>query len=51
MMMMFTYKKVYNEGVKKSDPTQKFRPAKGISKRVNIQILKDTVITEQSKNK
>jgi hypothetical protein len=41
MMMMFTLKG-YNEGVTKSDPTQKCRSAKGISKRVNIKITKDT---------
>jgi hypothetical protein len=41
LMMMFTY----NEGVTKSNPTQKCRPAKGISKRVNIQIIKDADIT------
>jgi hypothetical protein len=28
----------YNEGVTKSNPTQKCRPAKDISNRVNIQI-------------
>jgi hypothetical protein len=50
MMMMFT-KKDYNEGVTKSDPTQKYRPVKGISKRINIQIIKDTDITEQPNNK
>jgi hypothetical protein len=32
-------KKDYNKGVTKSNPTQKCRPAKGISKRVNIQTL------------
>jgi hypothetical protein len=31
--------------------TQKCRPAKGISERVNIQIIKDTDITEQPNNK
>jgi hypothetical protein len=49
-MMMFTSKD-YNEGIIKSHPTQKCRPAKGISKRVNIQMIKDTDITEQPKNK
>ncbi len=44
-------KKDYNKGVTKSNPTQKCRPAKGISKRVNIQIIKDTDITEQPNNK
>jgi hypothetical protein len=29
-------KKDYNEGVTKSNPTQKCRPAKGMSKKVNI---------------
>jgi hypothetical protein len=33
-------KKDYNEGVTKSNPTKKCRPAKGISKKVNIQIIK-----------
>jgi hypothetical protein len=50
IMMMFTYKD-YNEGVTKSYPTQKCRPAKGISKRVDIQIIKDTDIREQPNNK
>jgi hypothetical protein len=45
------YLKKYKEGVRKSNPTQKWRPAKGISKRVNIQIIKDTDITEQPNNK
>jgi hypothetical protein len=40
-------KKDYNEGVIKSNPTQKCTPAKGISMRVNIQIIKDTDITDQ----
>jgi hypothetical protein len=44
-------KKDYNEGVTNSNPTQKCRPAKGISKRVHIQIIKDTDITEHSNNK
>jgi hypothetical protein len=35
----------------KSNPTQKCRPAKGISKRGNIQILKGTDIIEQPNNK
>jgi hypothetical protein len=39
-------KKDYNEVVTKSNPKQKCRPAKGISKRVNIQRVKDTNITE-----
>jgi hypothetical protein len=30
----------------KSNPIQKCRPAKGISMRVNIQIIEDTDITE-----
>jgi hypothetical protein len=38
-------------GVTKSSPTHKCRPAKGISKRVNVQIIKDTDITEQPTNK
>jgi hypothetical protein len=33
--------KDYNEGVTKSISTQKCRPAKGIIKRINIQIIKD----------
>jgi hypothetical protein len=40
-----------NEGVTKSNPTQKCRPAKGTSKGVNIQIIKDTDIKEQPNNK
>jgi hypothetical protein len=36
MMMMMSLKKDYKEGVTKSNPTQKGRPAKGISKRVDI---------------
>jgi hypothetical protein len=32
-------KKNYNEGVTKSNPTERCRPTKGISKRVNIQII------------
>jgi hypothetical protein len=44
-MMMFTLKKDYNEGVTKSNPTQKQKPAKGISKRVNIQIIRNTELT------
>jgi hypothetical protein len=47
-MMIFTD---YNEGVTKSDPSQKCRPAKGISERVNIRIIKDTNLTEQPNNK
>jgi hypothetical protein len=31
------------------NPTQKYRPAKGISKRVKIRIIKDTDVTEQPK--
>jgi hypothetical protein len=46
MMMMFTLKKL-QRGHTKSNPKQKCRPAKGISKRVNIQIIKDTDISEQ----
>jgi hypothetical protein len=38
MMMMYTQKD-YNEGIINSNPTQKCRPAKGISKRVNIQMI------------
>jgi hypothetical protein len=38
-------KKDYNKGVIKSNPKQKCRPAKGISKRVNRLIIKDTDIT------
>jgi hypothetical protein len=37
--------------VTKSNPTQKCRPAKGKSKRINIQIIKDTNIAEQPNNK
>jgi hypothetical protein len=44
-------KKVTTSGVTKFNPTQKCRPAKGIGKRVNIQIIKDTDITEQPNNK
>jgi hypothetical protein len=40
-------KKNNNKDVTKSNPTQKYRPAKGISKRVNIQIIKDIDRTEQ----
>jgi hypothetical protein len=40
-------KKITTRCVTKSNPTQKCRPAKGISKRVNIQIIKDTDIIEQ----
>jgi hypothetical protein len=46
-MMIMLFKIDYNEGVAEFHPTQKCRSAKGISKRVNIQILKDTDITEQ----
>jgi hypothetical protein len=49
MMMMFTLKKGYNEGVKKSNPTPKRRPAKGISKRVNIQIITNTYYSDSKK--
>jgi hypothetical protein len=35
----------YNEGVAKSNPTQKCRPTKGRSKRVNIQIIKDLTLS------
>jgi hypothetical protein len=34
----------FNEGVTKSNPTKKCRPAKGISKRVKIQLIKDVTI-------
>jgi hypothetical protein len=44
-------KKDYNKSVTKSNPTQKCRPAKGISKGVNIEIIKDTDIREQPNNK
>jgi hypothetical protein len=40
--MMTVALKDYNEGVTKSDPTQKYRPAKGIIKRVNMQIMKNS---------
>jgi hypothetical protein len=40
-------KTITTRGAKKFNPTQKCRPAKGISKRVNIQIIKDNDITEQ----
>jgi hypothetical protein len=33
------FKKITTRDVPKSDPTQKCRPAKGISKRVNVQII------------
>jgi hypothetical protein len=42
-------KEDYNEDVIKFN--QKCRPAKGISKRVNVHIIKDTDITEQPNNK
>jgi hypothetical protein len=35
---MFPQKILQREGVTKSNPTQECRPAKAISKRVNIQI-------------
>jgi hypothetical protein len=44
--MMMMIKKNYNEGVTKSNPTQKCRLAKGMSKIFKIQIIKDTDITE-----
>jgi hypothetical protein len=47
----FYFKKITTRGVTISNPTQKCRPAKGISKKVNIQIIKDTDITEQPNNK
>jgi hypothetical protein len=50
MMMMFTQKN-YNKDVTKSNPTQKCRQAKGVSKTVNIQIIKDIDMIEQPKNK
>jgi hypothetical protein len=50
MMMMFTLKRLQQEGVTKSNPTQKCRPAKGISKRVSIQTIKDIYVTEQFNN-
>jgi hypothetical protein len=50
MMMMFYLKKITTRGFTKSNPAQKCRPAKGISKRVNIQIIKDTDIIEQPNN-
>jgi hypothetical protein len=43
-------KKDYNEGVTKSNPTQKCRLARGISVRVNIQITKNTDVTKQPNN-
>jgi hypothetical protein len=43
-------KKLQREGVTKSYPTQECRPAKGISKRVNKQIIKDTDITYTAVN-
>jgi hypothetical protein len=51
MMIMMLLKKDYNGGVTKSNPTQKYRPAKCISKGVNIQIIKVKDITEQPNNK
>jgi hypothetical protein len=45
-------KKDYNEGCHKMhNHTHKCRPAKDISKRVNIQIIKETDTTEQPNNK
>jgi hypothetical protein len=44
-------KKITTRGVTKYNPTQKCRPAKGISKRDNIQIIEDAEITEQPNNK
>jgi hypothetical protein len=44
-------KKITTRGVTKSNPTQKCRPATGISKKVNIQITKHTDITKQPNNK
>jgi hypothetical protein len=41
MIMMFTWKD-YNKGVTSFNPTQKCRPTKGISKRVNVQMIKCT---------
>jgi hypothetical protein len=35
-------KKITTSSATKSNPTQKCRPAKGISKRFNTQIIKDT---------
>jgi hypothetical protein len=51
MMMTMLTLKDYDEGVTKSDPIQKSRPPKGISKRVNVQIIKDTDITAKRNNK
>jgi hypothetical protein len=39
-------KKITIRGVTKSNPTQKCRPAKGISKRVNKQITINTYLDE-----
>jgi hypothetical protein len=39
-------KKITTGGITKSNPTQKCRPAKDISKRVTIPIIKDTDTTE-----
>jgi hypothetical protein len=45
------YLKDYNKSVTKFHPIQKCREAKGINKRINIQIIKDTDIIEQPNNK
>jgi hypothetical protein len=45
------FEMITTKGVTKSNPTQKCRPAKDKSKRVNIKILKDTDKTEQPNNK
>jgi hypothetical protein len=45
IMMMFTFKESH-KGVTKSNPTQKCRPAKGTSKRVNIKIIQGTGTVE-----
>jgi hypothetical protein len=46
--MMITFKKRLQQGCHKIYPTQKYRPAKGMNNRVNIQIIKDTDITYTS---
>jgi hypothetical protein len=47
MMIIFTLKRL-QRGCHKSNPPQKCRPANGISKRVTIQITKDTDTTSHS---
>jgi hypothetical protein len=51
IMLLFTLNRLQRGGVTKSNPIQKCRPAKGVSKRLNIQIIKGSDITEQPNNK